>query len=512
MLPTLAVTCLLALAAGRGADGGGWTPIAPPHAVQLAAGLGEPFDDPGASRRLGFPPQLRLVDDDSDQCALYKVSMAQELYFQYIQYKLSIPDMTEFTMCAWTKFYNHSNDHPIFSYAVPDLPKAVLVWVSNTARSSYFSISVAGHTLCRLNYPLRLNRWYHSCHSWNGRTGEWQVWVNAERVGRGFHNRLVGYKIPGGGIAVSGQEQRQFGGGFLEGPDSPRGSGGMLGEITMLHLYSAALYPGKAHRDHKHHHGHHHETNPANGIPPSATAQPQPPPTPPPQPFPPNPFLVGGQLRPEINIQAQLGRPHLGPNGVLRNPGALLPELQQPTALSLDLFQHKLFKRNELAGTTNGSEPLVAPGREEDALIRAASKEDLVKTTQLPETKHKKRSAPEGALEREMLGDAPEEKQPAKRGILLGLDGTSFVSGDYLGDAGGLLGGTHNVLGATDPQQKKEYEREPAEGEVLQILNVCSGCAPEPFKKVEVISWRLTPKKLYSGALFVPAKQECRRF
>lgn len=32
--------------------------------------------------------------------------------------------------------------------------------------------------------------WYHSCQSWNGKTGEWQIWVNAERVGRGFHNRV----------------------------------------------------------------------------------------------------------------------------------------------------------------------------------------------------------------------------------------------------------------------------------------------------------------------------------
>ena len=72
--------------------------------------------------------------------------------------------------------------------AVRDTPRAILSWVTATDRSTYFSMSVDGHTLYRLNYPLRLNRWYHSCQSWNGRTGEWQVWVNAERVGRGFHN------------------------------------------------------------------------------------------------------------------------------------------------------------------------------------------------------------------------------------------------------------------------------------------------------------------------------------
>lgn len=42
----------------------------------------------------------------------------------------------------------------------------------------------------RLNYPLKLRTWHHACASWNGKTGEWQLWVKAERVGRGFHNRV----------------------------------------------------------------------------------------------------------------------------------------------------------------------------------------------------------------------------------------------------------------------------------------------------------------------------------
>lgn len=74
--------------------------------------------------------------------------------------------------------------------AVSGQPRAIYAWVSTTSRSNYWSLSVAGHTFYRLNYPLRLHRWYHSCASWNGLTGEWQLWVNAERVGRGFHNRV----------------------------------------------------------------------------------------------------------------------------------------------------------------------------------------------------------------------------------------------------------------------------------------------------------------------------------
>lgn len=35
--------------------------------------------------------------------------------------------------------------------------------------------------------------------------------------------QLVGHIIKGGGIAISGQEQRQLGGGFLEGEGAPQG-------------------------------------------------------------------------------------------------------------------------------------------------------------------------------------------------------------------------------------------------------------------------------------------------
>lgn len=52
-----------------------------------------------------------------DQCDLYKVAFKQDLYFQYVQYKAQLPELKEFTLCMWHKFTNHSNDHPLFSYA-----------------------------------------------------------------------------------------------------------------------------------------------------------------------------------------------------------------------------------------------------------------------------------------------------------------------------------------------------------------------------------------------------------
>lgn len=57
------------------------------------------------------------VPGDGNQCELYKVGFTQDLYFQYVQYKTHVPEMSEFTLCYWSKFTNHSTDHPMFSYA-----------------------------------------------------------------------------------------------------------------------------------------------------------------------------------------------------------------------------------------------------------------------------------------------------------------------------------------------------------------------------------------------------------
>lgn len=43
--------------------------------------------------------------------------MNQELFYQYMEYEKDMPDLKEFTLCMWTKFHNHSDDHPLFSYS-----------------------------------------------------------------------------------------------------------------------------------------------------------------------------------------------------------------------------------------------------------------------------------------------------------------------------------------------------------------------------------------------------------
>jgi hypothetical protein len=74
---------------------------------------------------------------------------------------------------------------------VHDEPREIQFWVANVnSTQSFLTLAVRGHSLYRLNYPLAMKKWHHTCTSWNGKTGEWQLWVKSERVGRGFYNRV----------------------------------------------------------------------------------------------------------------------------------------------------------------------------------------------------------------------------------------------------------------------------------------------------------------------------------
>lgn len=74
-----------------------------------------------------------------------------------------------------------------------------------------------------------------------------------------------------------------------------------------------------------------------------------------------------------------------------------------------------------------------------------------------------------------------------------------------------------NHYGQHDPhtlntQSHKESEFEQARTEVKKILSMCSGCHSDPFAKVSVISWKSTPKKLFSGASLLKAQLPCENF
>lgn len=483
---------------------------------------------------------------EQDQCALYKVGMVQQLYFEYIHYKINMPDIKEFTLCAWTKFINHTNDHPLFSYAVGDQPRGILSWISNTQRSSYYMMNIDGHNLYRLNYPLRLNKWYHSCQSWNGRTGEWQVWVNDERVGRGFNNRLVGHVIKGGGVAISGQEQRQLGGGFLEGPDAPIGSGGMLGELTMLQLYSVALTAGKAHKDHKHHHAHHFEHDTSNRAPLSTT---KPPITGPPLPM--HPFITAGQINHQVKLNPGTNIQILQNGVTLRHPSVPIPKIQMPyppinpttelPPLSQSTIQPLLYTPTNniygkrfpslisLSTTESTNDYGYIDGqyhnlykRDKNLIKRMSNDEEITDTVDKFESTKRiiKRNVDNSKLiklnENNNKTLVKRDSDKIKRGLLQLSDGsviddTYIVSQNLNND---YFSGLKNfgIETMNNKNSNKKDEREPAEAEVKAVMDVCDGCIPDPFEKALIMDWRTVPKKIYSGALWIPANPTCKSF
>lgn len=343
-----------------------------------------------------------------------------------------------------------------------------------------------GHTFFRLNYPLRLKKWYHTCQSWNGKTGEWQIWVNAERVGRGFHNRLVGHVIPSGGVAITGQEQTQLGGGFTEGQESPKGSGGMLGEITMLQLYNVALTAGKAHRDHKHHHAHRYDHNGRELTTPApTTSRPRPP-------LPNHPLLTAGQLNTGRQLNFAGGQP---PNQPLIVPG------QQFNAQLLNgqfvgsLVTQQLSQGRKPVQTS----PLIGGY---SSLTNPANVQFI--DTTLDTHQLFKRNTPS------KTDDSKKKRELFLAGGTLIDDGLSTDVSLEQGFLNGLAG-----IGDNQPilqEQKQNDEREPAEAEVKAVMNICTGCDEEPFEKALVLGWRTVPKKLYSGAYYMPAVPNCKVF
>ncbi|XP_034839178.1 uncharacterized protein b6 [Maniola hyperantus] len=498
------------------------------------------------------PGLLGTISSGSDSCSMYKVSMNQELFYQYVEYQTKLPDLKEFTLCMWTKFHNHTDDHPLFSYAVGDSPKEISAMVSNTEEASYFSTAVNGQTYFRLNYPLKLNTWYHSCQSWNGKTGEWQIWVNAERVGRGFHNRLVGHVIKGGGTIITGQEQSLL---YTEDGSEPiLKQSGFVGEITMLQLYNVALTAGKAHRDHKHHHAHHfkHDGTPSEVSTPAATEPPPPIPTP----IGNGNFLIAGQLQKPANlnlarpaqpnmINVQLPNGHrlqqqyvngqlgnrlvseqllnsIQPVSTSNHINGNLPAPQVPL-VGISVSQIEQGQRYETRpfGQSQGTTVVLS-----GSLINPANVQYIDDTSghnvfKRDSKKRDKRDNPEIELAEELSGARKD-----KRGLVALSDGSivdeALLTPDLFDETeddiifqqslqDGLAGAVGN-LPIQDMQRASVEDREPAEAEVKAVMQVCSGCTPEPFKKALVLSWRSTSKKLYSGAHYYKGLPICRAF
>ncbi|CAB0004666.1 unnamed protein product [Nesidiocoris tenuis] len=333
---------------------------------------------------------------------------------------------------------------------------------------------------------------------------------------------MVGKKIRGNGLAITGQDQRKYGGGFELNPKP----GGLMGEVTLVHLYKAALTAGKAYNNHKHHHAHKflHEGEeeqeearqmmpqemPQQELPEGATEY---------------PFLRNMQLVPRLPINEL---------NVVRQQ----QELQR-------MQQQELQQQLQQQLQQNNKDFLSAPFSSQSLRLfkRESSQNDTLDTAESKAAVHVM-VAPPGANNANV--DNAKQKRTAEFGVFPGVDLSGIYSTDGFQLGGGMI--PLQDVRLNEPRQESSDEEhvpkkwnEPAEWEVSlgttrlgggftwncqksqtstqihchqvrSIMSLCSGCGEDPFRKANVLSWRETSKKLYAGAQYVPAAQECHRF
>ncbi|KAG4070161.1 hypothetical protein HA402_003851 [Bradysia odoriphaga] len=394
-----------------------------------------------------------LLPSTVDQhCSVDKFAVEHE---GTVQYEQSLPKMDQFTVCTWMRFTNHSGDHVLFTYSVDHEPREIQFWIANSKGASFFSLAVHGQSLFRLNYPVRMRKWHHACASWNGKTGEWQLWVKAERVGRGFHHRIVGESIKPNGILFSG-------GPSITGPVADD----LHMEITMLQIYKVALSAGKAHRDHKHHHVHHfdHE-GPAT----STTTQP-----------PPTVQIFGGAVpaAQHATIGTQFSSGQFSPAARYTTQQLLGSQYQTATAQ-----QNIVFPGSAASAPTSYAQ-ISDPS--DDQYLDTDVSHGLFKRSGESDKIVKKR-------------ETANNKKLDKRALVTLTDGSVIddrviasnpFDFDGLAQFGAPAFQEHLNKMMDIEDEIREHDREPAEGEVQAVLELCSSCDVEPFEGAIVMAWK----------------------
>lgn len=87
------------------------------------------------------------------------------------------------------------------------------------------------------------------------------------------------------------------------------------------------------------------------------------------------------------------------------------------------------------------------------------------------------------------------------------IEGLTYFGGtefkQFLSDSGKSGAGLEDEI--------KEYDREPAEGEVMAIMSMCSFCDPEPFAAALILAWK-SVKITMHHALQAKAQGGCADF
>ncbi|KMZ07706.1 uncharacterized protein Dsimw501_GD14477 [Drosophila simulans] len=428
------------------------------------------IEDEAPKEPLAFP---RSPVYGSDRCSVKKFAFNQD---GEVEYGNPMPELDQFTICFWMRFTNHSGDHVLLTYEAGKEPREVQIWVANAQNSSFLSMAIKGQQMYRLNYPLKMRQWHHMCSSWNGKTGEWQAWLKAERIGRGFHNSLVGHKIPANGKLRSG-------GSSVTGEVSH----GLHFEMTLIQVYRVGRLKdtGAAHRDHKHHHVHHfdhegQEVSSTTRAPPSINR---------PQPM--HTLLASGQIPTRVRIN--LANPPPTASGAPAPGAAGAPNDPAQQAITINT--------NFVNGQINAGSRLVA-----QQLLGLSPPSGLQpggggKRFQMLSNSANVQFIDETETHIQFKRETDATKKVQKRGLVLLDDGSVVDDGVGSGTDASLI---YNGLADFGGQQFKQdltlkmsleeeistHDREPAEEEVRAVMAICSSCHTEPFQGAIVFSWK----------------------
>lgn len=116
---------------------------------------------------------------------------------------------------------------------------------------------------------------------------------------------------------------------------------------------------------------------------------------------------------------------------------------------------------------------------------------------------------------------ATKEDKKTKRDLVQ-LSNGQTIDDSLLGNADEIEGLTyfggnefkqflHKQMGDPTEDEIKEYDREPAEGEVMAIQNLCSFCDHEPFLGALILSWKNVRITMHH-ALQAKAQGTCGQF
>ncbi|KAI9557444.1 Neurol pentraxin receptor [Daphnia sinensis] len=159
---------------------------------------------------------------------------------QLVEFLTTVPNLQDFTVCYWLKSVNTTTRQSTFSYAAPNDPVAIATWIEPTIFGLQIRMALSGKEVYSVAYNIAYHHWYHLCHSWEGASGRWLLYVDGELIGQGFDSTAQPLLIPGGGTVVFGQQQNNFD----LGPERPGGfqsSAGVEGEMTLMFFDSRPL-------------------------------------------------------------------------------------------------------------------------------------------------------------------------------------------------------------------------------------------------------------------------------